>query len=131
MYYRRASMARNEENGFGAFAMNRSTNKRRFERYELETELRANILGVERSAPMRGRCLNINEGGIAGLFIDGWDVGTSVELWFSVPVATAPVCASAVLRNRAGHRFGFEFVDLTPAQRDTISRTCRTLGLLR
>ena len=126
-------LARSEENAVlvSCFATSTSMNNRRFERYELETELTANILGVERRAVMRGRCLNINEGGIAGLFTDGWDVGTSVELWFSVPFATALVRASGVVRNRAGYRFGFEFVDLTPEQRETIVRTCRTLRLLQ
>jgi len=106
-------------------------NNRRFERYELETELTAKILGVERHEMMRGRSLDINEGGIAGVFTAGWDSGTSVELRFSVPIATVPVRARGVVRNRAGYRYGFEFVDLTSEQRDTISRTCRTLGLLR
>ena len=40
---------------------------------------------------MRGRSLNINEGGIGGVFIAGWEVGTSVGLQFSVPIATDPV----------------------------------------
>jgi len=106
-------------------------NSRRFERYELETELTANSVGVKHRGTMRGPCLNINKGGIAGLFTDGWDVGTSVELCFSVPFATPPVRASAVVRNRVGYRFGFEFVDLTPEQRETIARTCTTLGLLQ
>jgi len=80
---------------------------------------------------MRGRSLNINEQGIGGVFTAGWDVGTSVNLHFSVPIATAPVRVRAVLRNRISYRYGFEFMDLTPEQRETISRTCRTLGLLR
>ena len=106
------------------------TTRRRYPRYEIETELRANILGVERRE-MRGRSLNINEGGIAGVFTAGWDVGASVSLQFSVPIATIPVRVRGVVRNRAGYRYGFEFVELTPQQQETISRTCRTLGLLQ
>ena len=103
--------------------------RRRYPRYEIETELSASILGVERRQ-MRGRSLNINEGGIAGVFATGWDVGASVSLQFSVPVATSPVRVRGVVRNRTGYRYGFEFVKLTPQQQETISRTCRTLGLL-
>jgi c-di-GMP-binding flagellar brake protein YcgR len=106
-------------------------NTRRHQRYELETELTANIRGVERREVMRGRSLNINEGGIGGLFTTGWDVGTSVDLQFSVPIATTPVRVRAVVRNRTSYRYGFEFVNLTPEQRETISRTCRTLELLQ
>ena len=104
--------------------------RRRYPRYEIETELSASILGVERRE-MRGRSLNINEGGIAGVFATGWDVGASVSLQFSVPVATTPVRVRGVVRNRTGYRYGFEFVELTPQQQETISRTCRTLGLLQ
>jgi c-di-GMP-binding flagellar brake protein YcgR len=106
-------------------------NTRRHQRYELETELTANVRGVERRQVMRGRSLNINEGGIGGLFTSGWEVGTSVDLQFSVPITTTPVRVRAVVRNRTSYRHGFEFVNLTPEQRDTISRTCRTLGLLQ
>lgn len=106
------------------------TNTRRYPRYDLETELRATFLSTEHGE-MHGRSLNINEGGIAGLFATGWDVGTPVNLQFSVPVATMPVHIRGVVRNRTGYRYGFEFVDLTPEQRETISRTCRTLGLLQ
>ena len=108
----------------------RTTKTRRHQRYELETELRAAILGMERRE-MRGRSLNINEGGIAGVFVDGWDVGTVVQLQFSVPVTTSPVRVRGIVRNCTGYRYGFEFADLTPEQHETISRACRTLGLLQ
>jgi c-di-GMP-binding flagellar brake protein YcgR len=108
----------------------RTTRTRRHQRYELETELRAAILGVE-SREMHGRSLNINEGGIAGVFASGWEVGTSVHLQFAVPVTTTPIRVRSVVRNCTGYRYGFEFADLTAEQRETISRTCRTLGLLQ
>jgi hypothetical protein len=106
------------------------THTRRHQRYELETELRAAILGVE-PREMRGRTLNINEGGIAGVFVAGWDVGTSVSLQFSVPVATSPIRVRGVVRNCTGYRYGFEFAELTAEERETISRTCRTLDMLQ
>ena len=111
--------------------MNSLSNLRRYERYELETELIANPFGAERGEVMRGRSLDINEGGIAGIFTTGLDVGTAVSLQFSVPIATPPVRVRAVIRNRTRFRYGFEFVELTPEQHETVSRTCRTLGLLK
>ena len=105
------------------------TTRRRYPRYEIEAELTATVIGVERRE-MRGRSLNINEGGIAGVFTTGWDVGASVNLQFTVPVATIPVRVRGVVRNHAGYRYGFEFIELTPQQQETITRTCRMLGLL-
>jgi hypothetical protein len=55
-------------------------NKRRYRRYEIETELKAAILGVQSRGVMRGRALNISEAGMAGVFTTGWDVGTPVNL---------------------------------------------------
>ena len=108
----------------------RKAYSRRYHRYDLETELKAAILGVE-PREMRGRSLNINEGGIAGVFVAGWEVGTSVALQFSVPVTTTPVRVKGVVRNCTGYRYGFEFADLTPEERETINRTCRTLEMLQ
>jgi c-di-GMP-binding flagellar brake protein YcgR len=108
----------------------RPRNTRRYQRYEIETEMIAAVFGTERRE-LRGRSLNINEGGIGGVFAKGMDVGCSVNLQFSVPVVPTPVRVHGIVRNRTGYRYGFEFVDLTPEQRETISRTCRTLGLLQ
>ncbi len=86
------------------------TTRRRYPRYEIETELIATVLGVGHRE-MRGRSLNINEGGIAGVFTAGSDIGASVNL-------------------QTGYRYGFEFAELTPQQQEIITRTCRMLGLL-
>jgi len=113
----------------------RTINSRRYTRYELETELKAAIHGMEHPRTehreMRGRSLNINEGGMGGIFVSGWEVGTSVALQFSVPIATNPIKVKGIVRNRTGYRYGFEFTDLTPEERETITRTCRTLDLLQ
>jgi c-di-GMP-binding flagellar brake protein YcgR len=113
----------------------RTINSRRYPRYELETELKAAIHGMEHprteQREMRGRSLNINEGGMGGIFVSGWEVGTSVALQFSVPIATNPIKVKGIVRNRTGYRYGFEFTDLTPEERETITRTCRTLDLLQ
>jgi hypothetical protein len=105
---------------------------RRYQRYALETDLSATTSAAtsgERSETVRGCSLNINEAGLAALFAIEWEVGTSVNLQFSVPFTTAPVRVKAVVRNRTSYRYGFEFVNLTPEHRGTISRTCRMLGL--
>ena len=106
-------------------------NARRFQRFELETEVSATHLLGEHGEIVRGRALNINEGGIGAVFASGWDVGTLVNLQFSVPVESMPFRVRGVVRNRTDYRYGFEFVNVTTEQRETISRTCRTLRLLQ
>ncbi len=106
-------------------------NRRRYQRYEIDTQLHVTIVGVEQRGTMRGRALNISEAGIAGVFVSVWAVGTPVLLEFSVPVRKSPVRVEGLLRSHSGYRYGFEFVDLSPDQREVISKTCRTLALLQ
>src|SRR5712692_8298738 len=106
-------------------------NQRRYERYEIDTPLHVTILGVEQRGAMRGRSLDISEAGIAGIFVTEWDVGAPVRLEFLVPVTSSPVRVGGVVRSHSGYRYGFEFVDLSPDQREIISKTCRTLALLQ
>ena len=108
----------------------RQINRRQYQRYEIDTELRVAMLGLEQRGTLRGRSLNISEAGIAGVFVTVWDVGTPVHLEFSVPVTSSPVRVGGVLRSRSGYRYGFEFGDLSPDQREIIDKTCRTLALL-
>jgi c-di-GMP-binding flagellar brake protein YcgR len=107
-----------------------SIEARRFPRYEIDTEIHA-TLGNEKQEVMRGRALNISEAGVAGLFVTGWAAGTTVNLKFSVPVVSNPLSVDAVVRSRSDYRYGFEFVELNPAQREVIDKTCRTLALLQ
>jgi c-di-GMP-binding flagellar brake protein YcgR len=106
-------------------------NQRRYERYEIDTPLHVTILGVEQRGTMRGRSLDISEAGIAGVFVTEWDVGAPVRLEFLVPVTSSPVRVGGVVRSHSGYRYGFEFADLSPEQREIISKTCRTLALLQ
>ena len=101
-------------------------NRRRYQRYEIDTQLHVTLLGLEQRGTLRGRSLNISEAGIAGVFVTVWDLGAPVHLEFSVPVTSSPLRVGGVLRSHSGYRYGFEFVDLGPDQREIISKTCRT-----
>jgi hypothetical protein len=106
-------------------------NERRYQRYEIDTQLHVTVPGVEQRGTIRGQALNISEAGIAGVFVTVWDVGTPVHLEFSVPVTRSLIRVGGVLRSHSGHCYGFEFLDLNPDQREIISKTCRTLALLQ
>jgi c-di-GMP-binding flagellar brake protein YcgR len=108
-----------------------SIEPRRCPRYEIDTEIHVATFGKEKQEIVRGRALNISEAGVAGLFVTGWDAGTTVNLKFSVPVVSNPLSVDAVVRSRSDYRYGFEFVDLNPVQREIIGKTCRTLALLQ
>jgi hypothetical protein len=48
-----------------------------------------------------------------------------------VPVVNSPLSVGAIVRSRSDYRYGFEFVELNPVQREVIDKTCRTLALLQ
>jgi len=108
-----------------------AANARRFPRYEIDAELNVATSGAGDQHVIRGRSLNISEAGMGGLFVTGWVTGTAVTLKFPVPVVSSPLSVDAIVRSHSDHRYGFEFVGLNPAQREIISKTCRTLALLQ
>ena len=104
---------------------------RRFPRYEIDTEVDVATVGARDQRVMRGRSLNISKAGMAGLFVTGWSAGTAVTLKFPVPVVSSPLSVDAIVRSRSDYRYGFEFMELNPVQRQIISKTCRILALLQ
>jgi c-di-GMP-binding flagellar brake protein YcgR len=103
--------------------------RRNYERYDLDTELTAR-LSVDGPEIMRGYSLDISINGIAGVFVTGWEVGTHVWLEFSLPICSGRMQMQAVVRNRSGYRYGFEFVNLSGRDRLLIQKTWHVLSLL-
>jgi len=68
-----------------------SIEARRFPRYEIDTEIHVATFGGGKPEVMRTRALHISEAAVAGLFVTGWDAGTTVNLKFSVPVVINPL----------------------------------------
>jgi c-di-GMP-binding flagellar brake protein YcgR len=104
----------------------RRLSKRRHPRYVLDTEIR--VLAGLRSEPVRSRTLDISESGIAGIFNMGWDLGSSAILQFSIPPSDDILQIDAIVRSRAGPRYGFEFTELTNDSRMAIQNACRLLS---
>ena len=104
--------------------------RRRYERYDIDTEITARL---SQSGPeiMRGYSLDISINGIAGVFVTGWETGAHVWLEFSLPKCTGQMQVQALVRNRSGYRYGFEFVNLSGRERLLIQRTCRVLALFK
>ncbi len=104
--------------------------QRHYVRHELDTELSARLLPKEQE-PIRGRSLDISVAGIGGIFVTAWQIGTRVLLEFTVPVSKERLRVHAIVRNRCGYRYGFEFADLSDRERALIQKTCRVLALLK
>lgn len=103
--------------------------RRNYERYNIDTKLVAR-LSAEGQEVMRGYSLDISINGIAGVFVAGWDMGTRVWLEFSLPICKERMQVQAVVRNRCGYRYGFEFIHLSGRERLLIQKTCRVLAVM-
>lgn len=103
----------------------RQGSTRRYPRYIFDTEIR--VLAGKQAEPVRSRTLDISEGGIAGIFNTGWNIGESAVLQFAIPPTQAVLETRAVVRSRSGSRYGFEFVDLPAASRNALHNACHYL----
>jgi hypothetical protein len=90
---------------------------RQFERRTLES--RISLSGPDGSE-YRGWCNDISEGGLGATVAVPLQLGTEVGLEFAIPISPEPLRLNAVVRYTNGFRFGFEFLKLTPEQRQLV-----------
>ena len=92
---------------------------RRYKRFLLDARIAVSRVGQR--YPLYGRTLGISEAGISALLAAELGVGESVHLEFALPKASKRLDVRAVIRNRTGARYGFEFLSLSEEQREAIS----------
>ena len=101
--------------------------QRRTPRYKLD--LRAKIVyrrnGLNQSAIARGQ--DVSEGGMAMFVPIEFGKDDAIEVEFTLPQSRLPLRVHAVVRNRDGHRYGLEFVNLTDLQKQEIVRMCESM----
>ena len=101
--------------------------QRRTTRYRLD--LRAKIVyrrnGLNQSAMARGQ--DVSEGGMAMFVPLEFRQEDALEVEFTLPQSRLPLRVHAIVRNRDGHRYGLEFLNLTEAQKQEIVRMCEAM----
>jgi hypothetical protein len=102
--------------------------RRSRERYELDTHLIASLV-PEHTQRIHGRTLDISTAGLGGIFVADIEVGSHVVLNFHLPIAKEALVVEAVVRNRNGHRYGFEFFNVSGRDRLLIQKAVRVLAL--
>ncbi len=102
---------------------------RRHPRYLFDSEIR--VIARDGSDPVRSRTLDFSQGGISGIFNADWTIGTLVLLQFAVPPAQDDIEVGAIVRDRSGARYGFEFAEFTAAAQTAIANACQFLNRSR
>jgi len=96
---------------------------RRHARFKLEVDI---LVYPRECSVIRGHTVDISESGISALLREEVPVGELVRLEFSLPFGDVEVLA--MVRQRNAFRYGFQFVEASPAH-GVIARTCRQLGV--
>jgi PilZ domain-containing protein len=108
----------------------RGRQRRRFPRHRTDLSLTVTVLRQEGYSRLQGRCHEIAEAGLGGVISTALVAGEVVSLEFSIPDMSEPLVLRAVVRHRAGLVHGFEFIALSPEQRERILTFAKPLPLV-
>lgn len=98
--------------------------RRRFPRVPIEAPLLVRKMGVGLTGDMRGQCLNLSEGGAAGMVSGEFLPGQVVLMELVLPNSAEAVRVNARVRHQQEMVCGFEFLAPEPAALESIRRIC-------
>ena len=102
--------------------------KRKVPRYKLTVPLELTVLRAGVPDSIRGRALEMGEGGMGVVAASQLLLGESVRVEFLLPHMSAPVRATAVVRYQRARSFGLQFLRLPVEQQSIIRYWTRSEG---
>jgi len=101
---------------------------RRFPRFTLDVRLQVKMFQEGEFRTCWGRSVEIGQDGIGATLTGNLETGEIVTLEIPLPLTPYPIKVRAIVRYCQGLRYGFEFLTMNEAQRDTILRVCQYLA---
>jgi hypothetical protein len=101
---------------------------RRFPRYTIDVRMQVKMFQDGEFRSCWGRSTEMGQDGIGATLTGSLTTGEIVTLEIPLPLSTYPIKVRAIVRYSQGLRYGFEFLTLNDAQRDTIRRVCEYLA---
>jgi len=101
---------------------------RRFPRFALDVRLQVRMFQEGEFRACWGRSVEIGQDGIGATLTGSLQTGEIVMLEIPLPLTPYPIKVRAIVRYCQGLRYGFEFLTMNEAQRDTIQRVCQYLA---
>jgi hypothetical protein len=111
-----------------AAAPGKFTFTRRFPRFPIDVRLQVKMFQDGEFRSCWGRSTEMGQDGIGATLTGTLENGEIVTLEVPLPLTPYPIKVRAIVRYCQGLRYGFEFLTLNPAQRDTIRRVCDYLA---
>jgi hypothetical protein len=102
--------------------------RRRFPRHPIDIRVAVSAFRSGETISLWGRSNEMGADGIGATLTGELQPGEVVSLELALPMAAQPVKIRALVRYRVGLRHGFEFLTLSPDQRDVVDRVCRMLA---
>jgi hypothetical protein len=101
---------------------------RRFPRFAIDVRLQVKMFQDGEFRTCWGRSTEMGQDGIGATLTGSLENGEIVTLEIPLPLTPYPIKVRAIVRYCQGLRYGFEFLTLNTAQRDTIHRVCDYLA---
>lgn len=101
---------------------------RRFPRFPIDVRLQVKMFQDGEFRTCWGRSTEMGQDGIGATLTGTLENGEIVTLEVPLPLTPYPIKVRAIVRYCQGLRYGFEFLTLNTAQRDTIRRVCDYLA---
>jgi hypothetical protein len=101
---------------------------RRYPRFAIDARLQVRMFQGGEFRTCWGRSTEMGQDGIGATLTGELETGEIVSLDIPLPLSPYPLKVRAIVRYRQGLRYGFEFLTLSEAQRETIRRVCEMLA---
>jgi len=101
---------------------------RRFPRFALDVRLQVRMFQEGEFRTCWGRSVELGQDGIGATLTGTLETGEIVSLEIPLPLTPYPIKVRAIVRYCQGLRYGFEFLTMNDAQRETIQRVCQYLA---
>ena len=89
------------------------------------------FLSESASIPVtKGKMRDISLGGVGGILEEAVGIGQRLWLEFRLPKAAEAMRVLSKVRHGSERRFGFQFLNVTPEQRDAIRQACQGLPVV-
>jgi len=101
---------------------------RRYPRFAIDVRMQVRMFQNGEFHSCWGRSIELGQDGIGATLTGELERGEIVSLEIPLPLSPYPMKVRAIVRYRQGLRYGFEFLTLSDAQRDTMRRVCEMLA---
>jgi hypothetical protein len=105
-----------------------TVHQRRYPRYVIDVRLQVRMFQGGEFRECWGHSTELGQDGIGATLTGELEAGEIVSLEIPLPLSPYPLKLRAIVRYRQGLRYGFEFLTLSEAQRETIRRVCEMLA---